>query len=365
MKRLSRRTFLQSAAALGAATALPMPAIAKDLKGSGEVVVFDGGGSWGDAKRIAYFEPFEAETGIKVIAEPRTESGAIKASVLAGAPRYDVCVLPGGISASFARDGLLLPIDYSFFEQADLDGFQAVKPGKFSVPHILYSLLIAFDPAAFPNGAPNSWADMWDTTKFPGGRSIAPGAWGGEGATFEAALLADGVPPEKLYPLDFDRALASLTKLKPGIVKFWESGAEGPQLLIDRQVAIASAWNGRVAAAQEEGAKIGFTWNQGILQYDNWTVLKGAANPENAARFLAFTARADNQAKFVQHILYAPPNGDAYKQIPPERAALLPTSPEAVKQQLVQDYDFWNSVREDGTDNTTYAASIWEHWIAS
>lgn len=364
MTKLARRAFLKSAAAVGAAAVFPMPAIAKDLKGSGEVVVFDGGGSWGEAKRIVYFEPFEAETGIRVIAEPRTEGGAIRASIMAGAPRYDVCVLPGGVSGSFARDGLLEHIDYSFFEQADLDGFQSVKPSDVTIPHILYSVLLAYDAGAFPDATPQNWADMWDTEKFPGGRSMGPGAWGGEAATFEAALLADGVQPADLYPLDFDRAFASLTRLRPNIVKFWDSGAEGPQLLTDKQVTMATAWNGRIADAKEQGANVGFTWNQGILQYDDWAILKGAANVENASKFLAFAARADRQAEFVKHILYAPPNANAYEFIAPERAALLPTSPEAAPLQIVQNYDFWNAIREDGTDNTAYAASLWERWIA-
>lgn len=364
---MKRREFLATLAASSALTAaglFPRPALAKDLKGSGEVVVYDGGGAWGEAKRIAYFEPFEAETGIKVIAEPRTEDGAVRASIVAGAPRYDVCILSGGSSPSFARDDLLSPIDYGFFEQADIDGFTTVKPAKFSVPHIIYSLLIAYDPESFPNGAPDSWADVWNIEKFPGGRALGPGTWGADAAIFEAALMADEVAPADLYPLDWERAFKSLSKIKPNVVKFWNSGAEGPQLIVDKQVTAASAWNGRVSAANEQGAKIGFTWNQGVLQYDNWVVPKGAVNAENAWKFLAFAARPENQAKFVEHILYAPPNSKAFDFIPAERAKLLPTSPEAVGKQFVQDYEFWNALREDGKPNNQFAVAEWEKWLA-
>ena len=73
-KLITRRTFLGAAAGLGGAALarppLSAPAIAKALQGTGQVAVYDGGGSWGEAKRIAYFEPFEKETGIKIIAEP-------------------------------------------------------------------------------------------------------------------------------------------------------------------------------------------------------------------------------------------------------------------------------------------------------
>ena len=50
---------------------------------------------------------------------------------------------------------------------------------------------------------PAGWADYFDTTKFPGKR----GAWDySEGGMFEFALMADGVAPKDLYPLDLARA---------------------------------------------------------------------------------------------------------------------------------------------------------------
>ena len=366
--RITKRVFLKSAAAIGAIGAgrglFPSPAIAKDMKGSGEVIVYDGGGAWGEAKRIAYFAPFEKETGIKVIAEPRTEDGAVRASILAGAPRYDIAVLSGGASPTFERDGLLQEIDYSWFKQSDLDGFEAVKPGKSSCPHIVYSLIIAYDKAKFGDQGPASWADLWDVEKFAGGRALPPGTWGADGATFEAALMADGVAPADLYPIDWDRAFRSLERIKPNIVKWWNSGAEGPQLIIDKQIAAGSAWNGRIAAANEQGAAIGYTWNQGVLQYDNWVVLKGAKNTENAMKFIAFAGRADRQAAFVEHILYAPPNAKAFAHIPADRAKLLPTMPEAQKQQFVQNYAFWNEIGADGKANNQIAVAEWEKWVA-
>ena len=368
MVDIVRRRLLQGTALVGGLAAtrslFPAPAVAQIPKSTGEVVVYDGGGSWGEAKRIAYFEPFERETGIKVIAQPRTDTGAARASVLAGAPRYDVMILPGGKAPTFERDNLLLPIDYGYFDKTDLESFNPIKVGKFTVPAIIYSLLIAYDSSKFTSSAPTSWADVWDVQKFTGRRSLMAGIWASDGGTFEAALLADGVEPSKLYPLDWDRAFKSLARVKPNIVKWWNTGAEAPQLIIDKLVTAGSAWNGRVSAANEQGAKIGYTWNQGMLQYDCWVVLKGAKNVDNAFKFLAFSARAENQAKFVQHILYAPPNSRAYEFVPPERAKLLPTSTEARKQQFVQDYEFWNAAGAGGRANNQIAVAEWERWIS-
>lgn len=364
----NRRLLLRTATLAGGLVAVrslfPSPSLAKDLKGSGTVAVYDGGGSWGEAKRIAYFEPFEKETGIKVVAVPRTDTGAVRASIMAGAPRYDVTILSGSTTETFGREGMLLPIDYNWYETAEIESFDPVKPGKFSVPHIIYSLIVAYDGTKFPSNGPASWADVWDTKKFPGPRSLPTGTWGGDGGTFECALMADGVEPANLYPIDWDRAFKSLEKLKPNILKWWMSGAEGPQLIVDKQIAAGSAWNGRISAANEQGAKIGFTWNQGILQYDNWVLPKGGKNTLNGQKFIAFASRPENQAKFAELILYAPPNAKAYDLIKPDRAKQLPTSPEARKLQFVQNYEFWNAASKSGIPNNKYAVVEWEKWIA-
>lgn len=363
-QQLNRRNILQGAGATAlAVTGLFKPAIAKTIRGTGELVVFDGGGVWGEAQRKAYFEPFERETGIKVIRNPRVETGAVRASILAGAPRYDVAVAAGGVTPGFERDGLLLPIDYQYFEKEDLEAFTPIATSKYTCPHIVYSLISVYSKAAFPNGAPKTWADVWDVKRFPGKRTLAGGTWGPTAAAYEIALLADGVDPAKLYPIDWDRAFKSLERIKPSILKWWTSGAETSQLLIDKQAVIGSAWNGRVFGAIEEGANLGVSWDQGIIQYDNWYVLKGAKNAENAMKFLGFSARADRQAEFAKHILYSPPNANAFKLIDPARAALLPTNEKVRGLQIVQNYDFW-SQQTKGQDNERYAVSQWEAWIS-
>ena len=82
----------------------------------------------------------------------------------------------------------------------------------------------------------------------------------------ETLLLADGVPADKLYPLDLDRAFKKLDEIKPHITVWWTSGAQSAQLLNDGEVDMVMAWNGRVSALTKEGAKVAFTYNQGILQ---------------------------------------------------------------------------------------------------
>ena len=60
---------------------------------------------------------------------------------------------------------------------------------------------------------------MFDTKKFPGKRTFYK--WSAPGV-IEIALLADGVPADKLYPLDLDRAFKKLDTIKSDIV--WWGG---------------------------------------------------------------------------------------------------------------------------------------------
>ncbi len=41
----------------------------------------------------------------------------------------------------------------------------------------------------------------------------------------EIALMADGVPPDKLYPIDADRAFKKLDTIKKNTI-FWETNSQ-------------------------------------------------------------------------------------------------------------------------------------------
>jgi len=336
------------------------------LKGSGEVVVYDGGGAWGHAVEQAYFQPFQEATGIKVIPNVEEAPAAkIKAGILAGVPGYDVTDITGGDLQQFIDGNLLLPIDYQYWDPADVAAFKPVPTNKYHVCALFFSLVIAYDPKKFGTNPPKTWADFWDTKRYPGMRSLGPGDWASGSGTWEVALMADGVAPDHLYPLDLDRALRALTRLKPSIAKFWQSGAEGPQLLNGGEITMTTAWNGRVSDLQAQGGNIADTWNQGLLQWDSWAVPKGAKNLENAMKFIAFASQPKQQAKFAELIAYGPPNSRAYAYLPKERIAVLPTAPAIRETQIVQDYTWWNGKAPNGKTNAEYVVGLWQKWVTS
>ncbi|RUT86401.1 extracellular solute-binding protein, partial [Mesorhizobium sp. USDA-HM6] len=180
-----------------------------------------------------------------------------------------------------------------------LDNLVPEAKTKYAVGSYVFSTVMAFSTADYPadKPRPRSWTEFWDVSAFPGPRSLRE-------RTVEFALLAAGIPKDKLYPIDFDQAFASLDRIKPHITKFWSVGAEPGQLLSDRQVAMSSAWNGRMQILQEQGAGVDYQWNEGMLSPLHWVVPKGTKNRAAAMRFVAYQATAQAQARLNNLIFY-------------------------------------------------------------
>lgn len=364
MRRVSRREFLVGAAVGTAALGVSRAAVfGADLKGSGLVVVYDGGGAWGAAQKAAYFDPFEAATSIKVVPSPAAPATRIRAGAKVGAPGFDVAEMSAARIDTFVREGLLVPIDFQWFDPADKAAFAPLPPTEYSVPSFYYSVVLAYDPAKYPSEPPKVWTDFWDTKRFPGQRALAPGSWGPSGATFELATLGDGAAPTQVYPIDWDRAFRSLDRIRPSLLKFWQSGAESVQLIVDGQIAMGSTWNGRVTDLQAKGVRIAMSWDQAVMEATNLVVPRGAKNVENAMKFIAFASQPKNQARFAELIAYGPTNTRAYEHISAARAAILPTASALRGRQIVQDNAWWNREVTPGKTNESMAPDHWTQWI--
>ena len=105
------------------------------------------------------------------------------------------------------------------------------------------------------------------------------------------------------------------------------------------------AWNGRVSAVAKEGAKVTFTYNQGILQSTSLCILKGAPNLDTAVKFLNEAVDPVHQANLPLNIDYGPGNPKAFETsvIKPERAAQLPSEPANAAKQALMSYAWWSS----------------------
>jgi len=200
------------------------------------------GGTFQESQRKAFFEPFAKSAGISVNeASYSGEYSKIRAMVQARSVAWDVVDVEDPNLVLGASEGMYEAIDYGVVDKTPLMPGTAQPCG---VVTNIYSTVLAYDTQVYPDPAkrPKTWQDFWDVNKFPGPRALRRSPRG----TLEFALLADGVPPESLYPLDVQRALRNLDKLKPHITVWWESGQQPVQLLASREVVMSSAWSGRI-----------------------------------------------------------------------------------------------------------------------
>ncbi len=351
--KIAVRNLAFSAALL--ALAMPLAAqsqeVPENLKGSGEIVITSGGGTWEAAQKKAFFDPFTRDTGIKVVFVPE-DHAKLLASVKLGQPEADITSVPGGALAGFVNKDAVEKIDYSFFAKDTLAAMPEQMKNENGVGALLYSIGIAYNTTKFPAGKqPKNWADFYNVKDFPGARSLPKCEKLVDGGLLEGALMGDGVPADKVYPIDMDRAFAKVAELKSNVGRWWVAGADAPQSLISGEVDMAAAYNGRIFGAKKEGAPLEMSWDQSLLQYDYWVIMKGSPNKENAAKFLAYISQARPQADFAEAISYGPVNNDAFKLLPKDLLDILPGSPQLAKKQVFQNYGWWNEKSADGRTN--------------
>ena len=259
------------------------------------------GGAYQKAQRQGWLEPYAALTGVKFQESEDSSNATIKAQVEAGQVTWDI-VDVGNDFGLDANSALLEPLDYTKIRKDEiLPGFA----GTYRVADITYGVVLGYNTDKTAGKVPAGWADFFDTSKFPGKR----GFWDySAGGIFEFALLADGVAPKDLYPLDLARATAKLDTIKNDIV-FWGSGAESQDLLGKGEVAMAMIWNGRAYSAKNvDNRPVAIQWNQQIVTADYLVVPKGSPNKDLAMDFIAWSTCKENNAAPSKYIPYGPTN---------------------------------------------------------
>jgi putative spermidine/putrescine transport system substrate-binding protein len=298
-----------------------------------KLVFVDWGGTNTEARTEANIKPFEDEFDCDVTIVTPSDYSKLIAMVENGTTEWDVmnCDAYWGVYAG--NEGYLEPIDYSVVtEQIDpsvqLDYVMGAE---------VYSSVIAYNTDKYTEEtAPQSWADFWDTEKYPGKRAM----WQNPVTVLEAALLADGVPMDELYPLDVDRALNKLDEIKDDII-WWSEGAQPSQMLSTGEADLALAWSGRILTAQDEGSPIGLTYNQGLRIAAGWVVPKGAPNKDMAMKFIEYISRAESQAAFSEKIPYGSTNSDATALMSDELKAKIGQTDEQMANEMYIDNTYW------------------------
>ncbi|HVJ40412.1 MAG TPA: ABC transporter substrate-binding protein [Dongiaceae bacterium] len=347
---MKRRTFvlsgLGSVAALGATAALPRWARAD----SRPFTFTSWGGALSAAEKSAFMDPFAAAKGITINNTSPTETAKIMAMVQAKAVEWDLVDVGGRTVWQGAKDG--------FLEQLDLDKIPNAKalPAGMVAPYGIATsagaTIFGWSTKAFPADAgPQSWADFWDVKRFPGPRGLYKLFY----YNYEAALLAAGVKREEVYPVTEEKAkmaLAKVKELKPNVTVWWGAGAQPPQLLSTGELALSSAWSGRMLAAAKENAPIGFTYKDGIAWANWWVIPKGSPYRDLAHEVLNYALGEEPQSRLLDLKTYGPVLGAAAAKADAATQKILVMSPDNIKDMLI--------LNEQESDN--YSRAYEEAW---
>lgn len=323
---VDRRGFLASLAALGLAVGLrPGSAEAAD----GEIVLCNWGGVAVDAFQEAFGGPFTSKTGMKLVIDGAGPAiGSVRTMVDSGNVIWDV-MDNGLIDARVLSGGNYVePIDYTIVDKAKVPSFSQ----EFGVGNYAFANVLFHNKKTTGVETLTDWKDFFDFEKIPGKRTMCKWIQG----QLETVLLADGVAPADLYPLDVERAFA---KLEPHLdqIIFWEGGAQSQQLFRDGEVVMGNIWHTRAKLLVQENPDYAITWNQNTLLISAWSVPRGNPAGKKVFEFINAAIDPEPQITLLRLMGNGPTNPAAEAMMTDEDRVFNPTSPANTQGQILVD----------------------------
>jgi putative spermidine/putrescine transport system substrate-binding protein len=314
------------------------------------------GGAYGQSQEAAFFEPYAKETGTRIATEIYDGSLAkIREMIGDDETAIDLIDVSAATLGALCNDGLLETVAASSLgsgpsgEGAEQDFYPGGLP-PCGVASMAWSMALAFDRHAFSKASPSQIGDLLDIKRFPGKRALP----NSPRQTLELALLADGVDPASVYTelatqAGADRAFKALDKIK-GEIYWWDGAAEPMTWLLEKKVAMAAGYSGRLFRAMVgDRQRFGVIWDGQVYDLDLWAIPKGAKNKDGALRFIAFATDPGRLAAQAQLTAYGPMRKSAlplvgkHPVVDVEMLAFLPTAPDNFKKALKFDEAWWNS----------------------
>jgi putative spermidine/putrescine transport system substrate-binding protein len=305
-----------------------------------DLTVVSVGGALQDAYRAAYWKPYQQQTGQHLIEDTNLVGlSKVKAMVEGNNVTWDLVQMDEEDVVNGCDQGLLEQVDWARAAPRTA-GIPRSELSRCGVGSMIWANVLAYDGGRIKDG-PKSWVDFWDVKRWPGKRGLRKQAK----QTLEIALLADGVAPADVYkvlatPAGQDRAFAKLDQLKP-YIQWWDAGAQPIEWLASGAVAMTSAYNGRLDAANKEGRRFTIVWKNEIYGPTFWVVLKGSSNKAAAVKLIDYMSGPQEQARFSQLVPYGPANQQALASLPAAALANLPNAPQNLQGPVLQNTAFW------------------------
>lgn len=352
MHRRHRRVLFS---ALAACCLFAASANSQDLEK--ELVIVSTGGTMEANLKNYFYKPFGQATGVDVISvatEMPDQWARTQAMLQSGSMEYDI-VLATLPDLEQHKD-MLQPIDCSMLPNVKANGIAGACRDN-AVIRTIGGMLLAFNTKTYDGEQkPKNWADFWNLEKFPGPRGL-PDTGNREWWVPAAALLADGVEPSKLFPLDLDRAYKKLDKIRPAIAVWWKSADQLQQALRTGEISMALSFSGRANQLIDQGEPIEISWDQAIQDIGFMAIVKNAAHPKAALAYMDyFYTKPQTHLAFVEKGYYDTGYNVSGQEIPAARKARLASAPENFSRMVVPDSNWLGAHRAELLER-------WTSWL--
>jgi putative spermidine/putrescine transport system substrate-binding protein len=295
---------------------------ATDKMTSKEVILANYGGTTEAARKTAFWDPFSKAYGVKVI-EADTPGNQGDDSLWGNIPTKWDAFHGSPVETQEGLDFGKKPLP-----KVPEAAYEDLLPAKFQ-PYEFQSFVLGYAPGVikgtFSGDQPTTWADFFDTKKFPGKRAW-PASYFLSGC-FEAALMGDGVAPDEVYPMDLERATAKIKSVFDDFV-IYEAYPQVQSFLTSKTASMAFAPNGLYAGLVNKGVECETIWSvTPLTSINSMSILPGAPNLDVVEALAVYCNEPGRQAAFSKLTAYGPPSKAAFDALPKEEVDKLPNAP--------------------------------------
>ena len=304
----TRRRLLLAASSLSLAAPLIWTRRATAAQ---QLVVRTPGGAFDEVKKTTVYDPFREATGIEIVPVAST---AAKLLAMFKAGQVDIDVIDTG-------DDVLLNLEQRRRAGTDaLQGLQIHQSGRYRDRSVRRGLSGRLVRLCLPLGLQHHRLRRGQGAEELGRvlgrqgvsrhRMLADMASGAP--NLEIALIADGVPMDKIYPIDIDRAFKSLSRIKPAVPKFWDTGALSAQMLADKEAVLAVLWSTRLQVAADGGAPVARNGTRIRCWPRPMALTKGTPNADGRREVHRLQPEPRGAGALVERLQGVPVNQKAY-----------------------------------------------------
>lgn len=277
--------------------------------------------NWGEYMDPQVLELFEKETGISVTYDEYETNESMYPIIAKGAADYDLICPSDYMIQKMSEEGLLEPINWSRIPNAkniDDKYFEFARGydenNTYSMPYLWGTVGILYNKKMV-KGPIDSWGVLWDTRYQDDilmQKSVRD--------AFGVALKYLGYSLNTTDEAQLEEAKQKLLQQKhSGVVQAYVVD-EVRDKMIAGEAAIGVIYSGEALTCMEENKDLAYVIPKegSNLWMDNFAIVKGAKNKENAEKFLNFLCRPEIMKMNFEYITYSVPSSKAQELLPDE-----------------------------------------------